>query len=234
MNRQYGFRGSIVPTDIGSRLNEAHMIDGIEILIKDSVFEVGYDTQTDEQKARKIANNLINSWRVRNNVKLSVDFHQTWQPNPQGGKDIGLTRSETLHVTDRAITITTRIIKGVASIIKPFGDSYRFTNDIEIAKKALTDNTLSESLKFFGEEVVDDDKPLYGIYKAIEVITDHLSGDGRDALGRLAGENKKFVSDVMETANFSRHGNPQGRNLLSESECKDRARILLQAYASSI
>jgi hypothetical protein len=58
---------------------------------------------------------------------------------------------------------------------------------------------------------------------------------GREALGGLAGHDKKYVDDVMETAELTRHHNdPNARQVLTEEECRSRARILIDAYANSI
>lgn len=83
--------------------------------------------------------------------------------------------------------------------------------------------------------MVGDDRPLYGIYKALEALTSAVGSDGRALLGALAGEDKKFVSDVMETAQTTRHhAHPNARALLSEGECRERARRLIDAYAQSL
>ena len=60
-----------------------------------------------------------------------------------------------------------------------------------MVSKALGDTTLRTALRYFNEEVVDDNRPLYGIYKAIEVIAHHLGNDGWKQLAALAGKNKK-------------------------------------------
>ncbi|MCI0390671.1 MAG: hypothetical protein MOB07_18140, partial [Acidobacteria bacterium] len=79
-------------------------------------------------------------------------------------------------------------------------------------------------------------------YKAIEEITKHLCNQGikksRKYLGELAGFDEQFVEDVMSTANVGidgRHysGSP-GEQRLNNDECRERARILIEAYAQSV
>lgn len=85
-------------------------------------------------------------------------------------------------------------------------------------------------MRYLNEEVVGDDRPLYGIYKALEALTKTLGkGSGRSKLGKLAGHNEKYVDDVMQTAQTTRHhDDPNARRLLTETECLERARNLYQ------
>ena len=57
---------------------------------------------------------------------------------------------------------------------------------------------------------------------------------GRDKLAQLANHPEKYVSDVMETTQLTRHAHTQARQLLTDSECRERARILIEAFARSI
>lgn len=237
MNRPYGFTGTIFPKSVCENTNENFTVDNIQISIKDCVFEVGYDDINDEDKARLVPQLFINSWMLRNNVKLKVDFNASWKMNAQGGKDIKIHLSDAGKV--RAVlhsptVITTVKKKNMTYVVKNRGSNYDFSHDKKTVEKALKDSTLQKALLFFANEVVEDDRPLYGIYKALEVITDHLPGDGRRELARLVDQKKDYVSDIMETANYHRHSKPQGRNKLSESECRERARKLIEAYANSL
>ena len=104
---------------------------------------------------------------------------------------------------------------------------------------------LAQALTYISEEVIDDDRPLYGVYKAIEALTEALvppvtkkgkknKGLGRKALAKFAGSGEKYVGDVMQTAELTRHHNdPDARQVLTEDECRSRARLLIEAYATS-
>jgi hypothetical protein len=121
-------------------------------------------------------------------------------------------------------------------------DSRDLANAAELVEKALRNEPLRLALQYYNDEIVEIDRPLYGIYKAIEEITKHLGkqgiNDSRKYLGELAGYDKQFVEDVMSTTNVGidgRHysGYP-GQRRLSNDECRERARILIEAYAKSV
>lgn len=110
---------------------------------------------------------------------------------------------------------------------------------MDIVNKALKNDALKAALQYFNDEVVDNNRPLYGIYKSIEAITKHLekngAKNGRKELARLAGEKLKFVGDVMETANeFRHHEDKNSRVLLSKEECRNRAFLLIKTFAKSL
>jgi len=50
----------------------------------------------------------------------------------------------------------------------------------------------------------------------------------------LANHAEKYVSDVRETTQLTRHARTQARQLLTDAECRERARILIDAFAKSI
>ncbi len=98
---------------------------------------------------------------------------------------------------------------------------------------------MAKALQYFSEEVVDDERPLYGIYKAVEALCESLPG-GRGALGMLAGcpnkkAGKRYVDDIMQTSGLTRHHNDRNAQpILTDAECKERARVLIEAFANSI
>jgi hypothetical protein len=53
-----------------------------------------------------------------------------------------------------------------------------------LVKKSQISPALAKALPYFSAEVVDDERPLYGIYKAVEALCEWLPG-GRGALGIL-------------------------------------------------
>jgi hypothetical protein len=124
-----------------------------------------------------------------------------------------------------------------------FGDrsSESFTNDSIIVRKALRNTTLAHALNYYAEEIIDHDRPLYGIYKALEQISTHLGkgSKGRGALATLAGKPRKFVDDIMETAQTERHSEQwlalkKTKVLLTDQECIERAQLLIKVYADSL
>ena len=121
---------------------------------------------------------------------------------------------------------------------KTLQDTASFTNETEMVQKALRDATLADALHYFTAEALDEDRPLYGIYKALEAIVHQLESagakDGRAALARLAGESTKYVSDVMETAQTQRHARTTAKRKLSDQECRTRAAHLIKTYSDSL
>jgi hypothetical protein len=234
MNKPFGLRGQLQPSGYYQSQTEHLSVDGIDISVTDGVLEVGYDNESDEARARERVVLYLAAATMHSGIRVSVQLNQSWKINIDGSKNIGISLSETVRLTDHVI-ITTADIHGTASIVKY--DSHDFGNHTELVRKAMQDPVLARALKFYSEEAVDSERPLYGIYKALEEIEKSLgSGSkGRENLARLAGQNKVYLDDVMETAQKTRHytGYP-ARERLSENECRERAKALIGAYADSI
>jgi hypothetical protein len=137
------------------------------------------------------------------------------------------------------VRITTVTIQGKASIVSEVFDSAKVSSYSALVKKSQKNPALAKALMYFSDEVVDDERALYGIYKAIEALCESLPGE-RAALGMLAGcqnskAGKRYVDDIMQTSGLTRHHNdPNSRPILTDAECKERARILIEAFANSI
>lgn len=237
MNTPYGLRAELqgyLWKDIAEEFEK----DGIKIKVVNGIMEVGYDKEEDGEKAKKIVQLYINSQNLRSGKKVTADFNHTWRPNASGGADYRISLSDTLNVDERVqaqIQTHQVSISGRAYIVnQQMHDSASFSNDSAMVDKALKDEILDKALGYFSEEVVDNDRPLYGVYKAIEVITKHLGRDGRKKLAALAGKSKKYISDLMETTNTKRHAITDARSLITDNECKERAKVLIQSYANSL
>jgi hypothetical protein len=87
--------------------------------------------------------------------------------------------------------------------------------------------------------VPNNDRPLYGIYKAVEALCESLPG-GRGPLGMLAGSanmkvGKRYVDDIMQTSGLTRHhDDPNAQPILTDAQCEERARVLIETFANSI
>jgi hypothetical protein len=187
------------------------------------------------EAARELIRQYIDAASFSRNQPLSANLNQSWRKHPEGSRDFAVSFSETFHLTDDLQATTTGVTQtGTVFIAKAF-DSRSLGEQREITSRARKNPALSSALRYLNEEVVGDDRPLYGIHKALEALTGALGNDGRNRLGALAGEGKKFVSDVMETAQTTRHhADPNARALLSKSECRERARRLIYAYAQGL
>src|SRR5215217_1772515 len=116
------------------------------------------------------------SWSKRQNVKLDFQIGQRWSTNLQGGRDISVELGDALSIEShlQPVTVTTQVtIAGKAFIVaQEMSDSTSFSYDTWMVEKALKYPARKGTLEYFGLEVVDNKRPLYGVYKAIEAISD--------------------------------------------------------------
>ena len=146
---------------------------------------------------------------------------------------IRLTLSDTVKVC-ADIRVSQVIIQGKARIVTAAYDSAKLSTYSSQGGKSQRSTALANALKYFSEETINDERPLYGIYKAIEALAAAVTG-GREALGKLVGHGKAYVDDVMQTAQLTRHHNDaNARKILTDQQCKERAKILIDAFAKSI
>jgi hypothetical protein len=249
MNKSYGAQGEIANFPFKDVHAPFYNDNGIEIEIKDGILYVGVDDESKLEKAIELARTYLSAWSLRQNIKVGVDFNHTWKTNAQGDEAHFLELHETAQVTDRVQiqTVThqvTRNARGIAKVVtQQMYDSASPANDTPMVNKALKDTTLNNALRYFSEEIVNNDKPLIGVYKAIEEITRHMGKGsetkGRTVLAKLVGQTKKYVDDIMETTQTDRHSEKwlakeKAKAVLSDNECKERARLLINAYANSL
>ena len=142
IDKKYGFRGTLEPSGAFKDIKEELIFGNIKIIIKDGVFEVGYDHIDEKERAYKIANSIIASWSKRNNLKITIEFNQEWEVKPDGNRFVSIGVYDEVKLSDRVITSSVTI-QGKAFIVKPHNDSYSFTNDIDIVRKAEQDETLA-------------------------------------------------------------------------------------------
>jgi hypothetical protein len=235
MNTPFGLRGTIMPTDAFQGHVESISSGPFSISVENGVLEIGFDDEALADQARLTVSRYLSAVSLNCGRRLSAQLNQSWRKNPAGGKDIGLSLSDQVPVSD-ALQMTTTAVSQTATarIVKAF-NSRDLSNSSDLASKCDKDPALASALDYLNEEVIDDDRPLYGVYKALEALTETFARDGRTQLAKLAGQDKKYVGDVMETAQTTRHHNdPDARSLLTEDECKHRATVLLLAYAKSI
>lgn len=228
---RYGIRGSIESRHTNlSDLVEDFIHGSFTVKVLDNVIEIGFENEGDLERAIRFGKLLLDAWSLQTGLKIIVNFNQSWQPTSQGGRLVSISLNETIKVSDRLKT-TVKIIRSLGYVIKLKSDSHSFSNNIDIVSKAVKDETLARALDYFSQEVIENEKPLYGVYKAIEVITKKI---GTDELARLAGKSKTYISDITQTAQPTRHSITVAKAVLSESECKSRAKALIQAYAGSL
>jgi hypothetical protein len=231
MNTKHGLRGAIVPPGPFKGKEESFQFEGFPIEIKGGVIEIGFDDKADGGRARDIVRQHLEWFSAAHGVHHTVDLNQSWEMKPGGGKALGIEFNETVKVS-ADIRISQATIQSKARIVSPAYDSAALSTYSSQVEKSQRDAALANALRYFSEEVLDDDRPLYGVYKALEELCHAVGGRGK--LAQLVNKPEKYVSDVMETTQLTRHARTPARRLLSDQECHERARILIEAYANSI
>jgi len=241
MNKPYGAQGQIINFPFQDLHETFYNQDGIEIEVRDGILSVGVDDKSELEEAKQLARLYIAAWSERQNFKITVDFNHTWQTNLQGQQHHQLEVVDHIGVSERLQIISTThqiSIPMTASLVtQQMYDSASFTNDTAIWQKAQKYPTLKSAIFYYSEEVVDDERPLYGIYKALEAITSFLHKNekvGRKLLAQLAGQSFSYVDDVMQTTQIKRHHKTSSTRKISDEECRQRAKILIDAFASSL
>jgi hypothetical protein len=233
MNKAFGIQGRLQKFPVPDLKETIYKKDGIEIEISDREFLIGVDDEKEIEEAKEKARVLLASWNLKHNWNASLVFESRWAREVIGQKKsfkdlFGF--SGLFGRRDMVVTRREQLISGTASIVtQEIIDTASFNNNDDIFQKALTNPALKTALLHFYEEVADSDRPLYGIYKAIEAITKYLGNDGRKQLGVLSGQDEIYVQDLMQTTQTVRHspghapGNPTAK--LDENECRRRAGI---------
>jgi hypothetical protein len=170
MNTKYSLRGVLEPSYPFEKLVEDIAIDNIKIHIQDNILEAGYDTDLDETKARNIVDQMTKLWSLVHEIKIHIELNQKWELKPNDNKNIFIELHDEAKVQD-FVRLNQATITGRARIIKPdLFDSSAFKNNLPLLKKSLTNAALQTALIYFHEEILDNDRPLYGAYKALEEL----------------------------------------------------------------
>ncbi len=247
MNKPFGAQGKIINFPFKDLHETFYNQDSVELEINDGVLYVGVDNEANLERAKDFARLYLAAWSERQQIKITVDFNHAWQTNSQEVKNHRLELGDSVKPVERlqAQTTTHQItIKTTASIVtQQMHDSASFTHDTRMINKALNNAVLRNALMYFNEDIINDDKPLIGIYKAIQEIAIHLGtgseSKGQEELAKLAGENVKYVKEITETAQIHRHSQEwlakkKAKAVLTEEVCRERAKILIDAFASSL
>lgn len=229
---KYGLRGELRPKYPFEDHVEELSVDGMKVIIDKGVISISYDDESGEIHAREIVKQLLHIWSFRNGVKITADLNQKWHLEPQGNKNISLNLSEEVKATDFVMVTVTSSERNAKVTGKAAYDSRNFENDLVLLAKSSKDASLKKALEFYYEEVIDSKRPLYGVYKAVEELYKNLGGIAK--LVNLVGKNTKYVEEIKETAQTSRHARTPGNKRLSDEECKERAKTLIEAYSRSI
>lgn len=236
----FGFKGLISPSSAINDLNEEWELEEISFSIKNGSFEIKYFNENDQEKALLIANTFITVWSFKHNTKLNVNFNHFWEPKKEVAVSHSLNPNDSVRIADTMKhAITHRLSFEIKARIVGKSSSTSFLTNQSLVQKSLEDKSLKQALEFYSEEVIDEKRPLIGIYKALEVLIAKLSPSGNKTkgmkvLGKLASKDFKYADEVKESAQSERHAITAARNTLSKQECKDRMKLLIESYANSI
>ncbi|HEU5187881.1 MAG TPA: hypothetical protein VFT87_05275 [Candidatus Saccharimonadales bacterium] len=214
--------------------------EGVCLKIKDGIIELTYDSKEYEVAAQAMARAYFDAYIVRTGYKIKASFNHTWEVKDNGGKDYKLYISDVVPLTENiSISLFThqRTITGTSTIItKESYDSASLEQDTEMASRIRSNHTLQRAMHYYAHEVVGAERPMAGIYNAIEVITNSLGGStkGRAALAEIAGKSFRYVDNLMQATQPTRHPDPNTKIELSIEEASERAKILITAFANSL
>lgn len=228
----FGVCGDIVPP---FHKSQSWDHGSFQLSVENGVIAIGFEDEALADKAREVVKMYLAAHNLENGTNYHVDLNRSWQPQAGSSRRTRVDFSEELSMTP---SFGARVVRatntGRARIVSPGFDSETLDNQTVLVDKCLKDRGLASALAYFNDEVIEDDRPQYGIYKAIEALTKELPG-GREALGRLAGRDKRYVTDVTQTAQLTRHhDDPDANRVITDEECKERAKILIRAYASKV
>jgi hypothetical protein len=234
MNTTFGLRGTIQPAERFSGHTESFQNGPFQISIQDGVFEIGYEDESLADEAKSIAARYISAYSFSKDRPFTLNLNQSWKKNPNGTKDIAITISDSLHLTDEVGALCVSTTDNGNTTVHVY-NGRDLGNETELVQKSFRDAAMADALRYFSEEVVGDDRPLYGVYKSLEALTRALGKDGREKLSRLVGQSKDYVSDIMQTAQIVRHhADPNAKQMISEEECRNRAKELIVAYSKTL
>lgn len=244
-NKAFGIRGGIYPLNLIKDIDDDFIYEnGISISIHNGVFEACYDKEEDESRVRKIADTFITTWSLRN-FKIVVDFNQRWKFDSRKNKIMDVSVNDSVFVKDKVI-ITNTLKKKMSYVVKQTSNSYNFSNDIDMVRKADKDETLFLILDYFYNEVLEEDQVMGGVHKIIEQITNHLDSrnnqNGRHLLAKLANCDKQYIDNLMTFVQKQRHSKIwlvlkrilPIKQVFSAEECVARVKNIIESYAASI
>jgi hypothetical protein len=237
MNTAFGLRGAIVPPGPFKGKTEAFTFQGFPIEIEDGVIAIGFNDQSLADQARAIVRQHLAWFSAEHGIRHVAELNRSWERKPDGTTAVHVVASDTIRVQ---FDLRTQVsIPGRARIVAATYDSAALATYSGLTEKSLRSDALRDAVAYFSDEAIDDDRPLYGIYKAIEALTAALP-DSRGELGMLAGctskkAGKEYVDAVMQTAQLTRHHNdPNAQRVLTDEECRSRAKVLLDAFSKSV
>lgn len=239
MNKPFGMQGEIQNYPYKEFTEVSYDQDGIKIEVKDSLMIIGVDEEEKLVDAKMIADLLIILWSKSENRKLKVNYNQKWSLNDQNERVTRLLLIDSVHLSDKVETVLRQVdIYGKSSIIRSEKDGASFKNHLALLMKAKKHTALKDALLYFSDEVIDVEKPLYGIYKAIEAMYQYFSKDDKKKLwaitqlAAIINENPDYVKEILSSTHETRHHDPRKKAIIQDSDCIERTKRLIDAFAN--
>jgi hypothetical protein len=93
MDRRYGLRGTIVPTDPWRGHHESFPKGHFTIEINDGVLEIGFDEEDLAVQARALIDQYCAVKAFEMGARYAIDLNQSWEQHPGGAKSIAVTHA---------------------------------------------------------------------------------------------------------------------------------------------
>jgi hypothetical protein len=178
MDTPFGLRGDIIPADLFMGYERTVVDNGITILVKEGVIEVGYNAEADEARARSLVKSYMDVLSLGMRFRVHANLHQSWRL-VEGDARAWCVAVEGAVKPSGQLRIATADVETTAAIAPAnIYDSRELANAVELVERARRNEPLRLALQYYNDEIVETDRPLYGIYKAIEEITMHLGKQG--------------------------------------------------------
>lgn len=231
VNTRFGLRGNILPGDLFKAADESFPFEGFEIEVKDGMIAIGFDNESDAGRARKGIKQFLAWFSLKNGVLYVADLNQSWEVKPDNTERFDIAVADTGKLT---VDTRVRLVKtdGTGQVVSEVFDTPKLATYSDLVSKSLNNPALARALTYYTEEVLDSDRPLIGVYKVLEELWNEVGGPAR--LAALVNQPPKYVKDVKQTAQTTRHARTAARQRLSDQECRERALILIEAVAKSI
>lgn len=235
MDTLYGFSVYLEPSYLFKGLKNSWDFKDIKFSIKENKIEVGFNHSNQEEQARNLVNLYIDFWAYGHEKNLATQFDHSWKLK-EGAKLHQQHLDSKANTVPRVLTHT--LLRGLTYHVSKKIDSSSFTNLVEDVHKILENESLAKVFKYFNEEVLDNERPLPGVYKIIEELSHSLGkiygiNKKENQIGKLAsiaGETKSYIKDIIQTTQPVRHARTKATRKLTDKECVARTKILTEVY----
>src|SRR5262249_5980553 len=138
------------------------------ISIRDCDIEVEYDQELDGQRARDRVDRYVAALNLTSAFKISAVINASWKTCTDGTKHSYVRIEGSIKPTGRLMVGTVDVTTSASIATPKTYDSRNWSNVTDLARKAGQYPELALALKHYSERVVENNRPLSGIYQALE------------------------------------------------------------------